>query len=317
MKIHKAQAIGHLHLLWWWTLDFSPTGELSAFTSCEIAGAAEWTGDEDGFVGALKETGWLEEDGRLHDWHDYAGRLIEERDWKRKRDREYQRERRQRIAGDSPTNRGATVPNPTLPNPTEPNTSPPATPPQVDPRDEEEARTVHDVIAYLNEKAGRNFKAVEAHARMIRGRLAEGFTPDDFKRVIDNKVAGWKDDPKMADYLRPETLFRPSHFQSYLNERPSNAPRPGEPGYVLTDLDRVIVGFKKARGIPPEDKAWNREMFDKQRPHAKSLLDYFGGDWERAVDCIAATAEKCATLPSWGWTAVMNHAPDFKNGGTR
>ena len=53
---------------------------------------------------------------------------------------------------------------------------------------------------------------------MIKARLDEGYTVDDFKTVIDKKVKAWKDDPKMSAYLRPETLFRPSHFESYLNE---------------------------------------------------------------------------------------------------
>ena len=49
-------------------------------------------------------------------------------------------------------------------------------------------------------------------------RLAEGFTIDDFKKVIDVKCAQWLNDPNMKKYLRPETLFKASHFESYLNE---------------------------------------------------------------------------------------------------
>jgi hypothetical protein len=91
LKINKAQAIGHLHLLWWWTLDYAPHGDLSAFTSYEIGAAAEWSGDADGFLKALQEIGWL--DGmNIHDWADYAGKLIEERT----RDKERKRAARQR-----------------------------------------------------------------------------------------------------------------------------------------------------------------------------------------------------------------------------
>ncbi|GAT35605.1 hypothetical protein TSACC_3676 [Terrimicrobium sacchariphilum] len=91
LKINKAQAIGHLHLLWWWTLDYAPDGDLSAYTSYEIGAAAEWSGDADGFLNALQEVGWL--DGmNVHDWADYAGKLIEER----ARDKERKRAARQR-----------------------------------------------------------------------------------------------------------------------------------------------------------------------------------------------------------------------------
>lgn len=78
-----------------------------------------------------------------------------------------------------------------------------------------------EIIDYLNEKAHRNYRSSsEATQKLIRARLAEGFTVDDFKRVIDNKCASWLDDPKMDDYLRPSTLFCRSKFEAYLNERP-------------------------------------------------------------------------------------------------
>lgn len=72
------------------------------------------------------------------------------------------------------------------------------------------------VIDYLNEKAGKNFKLVESNKKHINARIKEGFKLEDFKKVIDNKVTEWKNDDKMNQYLRPETLFS-SKFQSYLN----------------------------------------------------------------------------------------------------
>lgn len=82
---------------------------------------------------------------------------------------------------------------------------------------------VQEVISYLNQKTGKNFgtktKATVSH---IKARLKDGFTVDDFKRVIDIKVSKWKNDPKMKDYLRPETLFG-TKFESYLNEVPIKA----------------------------------------------------------------------------------------------
>jgi uncharacterized phage protein (TIGR02220 family) len=75
------------------------------------------------------------------------------------------------------------------------------------------------IVSYLNEKTGKKFKADSAETKkFINGRLAEGHTVEDFKRVIDIKVEKWRDDPKMSDYLRPSTLFRPGNFEAYLNE---------------------------------------------------------------------------------------------------
>ena len=77
-----------------------------------------------------------------------------------------------------------------------------------------------EIVQYLNQKAGKNFKHTTRKTQsLIKARLREGFTVDDFKRVIDNKTKEWKHDPKMSKYLRPETLFG-TKFESYLNEVP-------------------------------------------------------------------------------------------------
>ena len=77
---------------------------------------------------------------------------------------------------------------------------------------------VSEIIDYLNSKLGTRYKKGKATSSMIKARLDEGHTVEDFKTVIDKKVKAWASDPKMSQYLRPETLFRPSHFESYLNE---------------------------------------------------------------------------------------------------
>ena len=77
---------------------------------------------------------------------------------------------------------------------------------------------VRDVIAYLNEKTGKRFSPKSAVAiRHIKARLKEGYTLSDFRTVIDKKVRSWKNDARMAQYLRPETLFG-TKFDGYLNE---------------------------------------------------------------------------------------------------
>lgn len=76
----------------------------------------------------------------------------------------------------------------------------------------------NDILSYLNDQTGHSYKLTEAVKKLINGRLKEGFTLDDFKKVIDTKVQKWSKDPKMKTYLRPSTLFSPTHFQEYLNE---------------------------------------------------------------------------------------------------
>lgn len=77
---------------------------------------------------------------------------------------------------------------------------------------------VREVIDYLNSVLGTGYRASsKKSASLINARLNDGFTVDDFKAVIDKKAAAWRDDPKMAKYLRPETLFG-TKFEGYLNE---------------------------------------------------------------------------------------------------
>lgn len=75
------------------------------------------------------------------------------------------------------------------------------------------------VISYLNEKAGKAYRIGAATQKVIQARQAEGFSEEDFRKVIDIKVETWKG-TDMEQYLRPETLFRASKMDGYLNETP-------------------------------------------------------------------------------------------------
>ena len=78
------------------------------------------------------------------------------------------------------------------------------------------------VLEYLNEQAKTNFRATSKKTQsLINARIREGFTVDDFKKVIDVKVQQWLNDEKMKKYLRPATLFG-TKFESYLNEYKQN-----------------------------------------------------------------------------------------------
>jgi uncharacterized phage protein (TIGR02220 family)/predicted phage replisome organizer len=74
------------------------------------------------------------------------------------------------------------------------------------------------IVEYLNEKAGTGYKATTAKTKTaIKARLAEGFTLEDFKTVIDKKCTDWLGS-EYEQYLRPETLFG-TKFESYLNAK--------------------------------------------------------------------------------------------------
>ncbi|MGQ7424385.1 phage replisome organizer N-terminal domain-containing protein [Streptococcus suis] len=77
-------------------------------------------------------------------------------------------------------------------------------------------------IQYLNQETGHTYKFIATHTKFIQARYKDGYTLEDFKKVIDTKVAQWKNNTEMAKYLRPKTLFSPSNFDSYLNEVPKH-----------------------------------------------------------------------------------------------
>ncbi|MBT9175542.1 MAG: hypothetical protein DDT22_01222 [candidate division WS2 bacterium] len=74
-----------------------------------------------------------------------------------------------------------------------------------------------EIISDLNKKTGKSYKTTDATKALIKARLSEGFTLEDFQKVHENMSAKWKDDPKMNQYLRPATLYQASKFESYLN----------------------------------------------------------------------------------------------------
>jgi hypothetical protein len=130
LALPEPHVAGHLVFLWLWALDNAPDGSLPASARL-IERASGWNGEPGAFMQALIAAGLLEHDGdnlRIHDWDDYAGKLIDQRHANADRQRRH-RERVKavmsdlptaHITGTSPLRNPATVPNPTVPNPTQP-----------------------------------------------------------------------------------------------------------------------------------------------------------------------------------------------------
>lgn len=107
LNIKQVQAVGHLVMLWLWTLEVAPKGSLSDFTDAEIADGAGWRGrDKGSFIYALIEAGFMDCDYRIHDWEDYAGDLLDRREKERLRKQEQrlkQRQKREKMDADIET----------------------------------------------------------------------------------------------------------------------------------------------------------------------------------------------------------------------
>lgn len=74
-----------------------------------------------------------------------------------------------------------------------------------------------EIIAYLNEKTNSKFKATtEATRKLMSGRLSEGYSVEDFRKVVDAMKKKWEG-TDYEQYLTPTTLFAPSNFEKYYN----------------------------------------------------------------------------------------------------
>jgi len=74
-----------------------------------------------------------------------------------------------------------------------------------------------EILAFLNEKAGRAYRPTETNLRFIAARLKQGASVVDCKQVIAKKCREWKGSD-MEQFLRPATLFNDTKFNQYVGE---------------------------------------------------------------------------------------------------
>lgn len=86
---------------------------------------------------------------------------------------------------------------------------------------------VEQVVDYLNLKANTKYRSNSSKTqKCINARIHEGYTEEDFYKVIDNKCTDWLG-TEWEKFLRPETLFG-TKFENYLNQ-PVRKPSTGNP----------------------------------------------------------------------------------------
>jgi uncharacterized phage protein (TIGR02220 family) len=86
-------------------------------------------------------------------------------------------------------------------------------------KDKGKEKECQEVIDHLNKKTNRSYKLTSKHQSLISARLKD-YTVRQLKDVINIKFNQWNNDQKMSIYLRPETLFNATKFESYIQEVP-------------------------------------------------------------------------------------------------
>lgn len=80
LQCDRPTALGYLQLLWDYTGEVAPQGNIGKWSDAAIAAACDWHGDAAAFVCDLVDAGWLDrvEEHRLlvHDWGDHCERWV-------------------------------------------------------------------------------------------------------------------------------------------------------------------------------------------------------------------------------------------------
>lgn len=84
------------------------------------------------------------------------------------------------------------------------------------------AKFISDVQSFFNAETGKTIEFLSGKDCLNLTRIYDhGRTLDDVKSVIRRKNSQWKNDSRMAQYIRPSTLFG-EKFEEYLNEAEVN-----------------------------------------------------------------------------------------------
>ena len=116
---------------------------------------------------------------------------------------------------------------------------------------EEVITILEDLNKRIKSKKGFSPSA-KVNQNLIKARMSEGFTAENFITVNEKKVKQWLHDPAMSKYLRPETLYG-KKFDGYLNE-------------VVCDLPATNSDSLNNNKFPSADErriTKNRKNFEK------------------------------------------------------
>ena len=221
----------HVVALWLWAAEYAEDGDVSRLDNDELAGVMQLNGSKANLFQVLKDSGLVDQDGRIHDWQDIVGRhrgaAERIRRWRERNPEavriDNQRRRARADASDpvrtdlvsgSRRNVSARFGVATGQDRT-----------GQDRTGENQGRGGGDgpcaecvvAISFLNETAHLDFPVNKGTTRLLHARHQE-YTLRDVKRVIRVKAAEWLTDDKMRGFLRPRTLFGPENFAQYVGQ---------------------------------------------------------------------------------------------------
>lgn len=191
--------------LWAWAAESQPDGDLSGYSSEEIAELIGFFGNAkcnaQAMLQALKDSGFVDESGMIHDWGEHNGyhetfsiraKKAAEARWSKENPPTPPKEEIGKGKGKGKGEKHCLTNATSIYSP--------------------ESRVA---LHWLNEKSGKHFRECESSLAPINARLQEpGVDIEGVKKMIERQCLRWLG-TEQADYLRPETLFGKQKFDGY------------------------------------------------------------------------------------------------------
>lgn len=200
--------------LWAYAAENQPDGDLSGYGN-ELAMLIGCDKHASSMLQALKDSGFVDADCRIHDWQEHNGyheayatraKIAAAARWAKKKAPQTPKEEKEmeKEIGDKHCSKHCSKHSTSI---------------------------AWSIIEYLNSLSGRSFRQTDTNVKLISARLAEtGVTPDGVKKMMERQAKKWKG-TTMSEYLRPETLFNKTKFDSYYaaKDSPIETTPPGVP----------------------------------------------------------------------------------------
>lgn len=260
LSVDRWSLIGHLLELWWWGLDNVPSdGCMGQISNIEIASASEWNGDPDVFVNTLIEVGFIDEDSRgrwLHDWYDYAGKLLVKREKEKERSK-LRRQIEQTTAGqptvDQRSEREPTTESCAAQLPIQ-------LPIQNDLKDHDHSSAkandyTEDFETFWNAYPRKIGKA--GAFKTWKSRIKDGYTTNDLIQASKNYSTYCVQSLTETQFIKhPSTFLGPSlAFQDFINGMPEITHKS-----IQSKSVAALEEWKKRKGLTNDDQSGNGEI---------------------------------------------------------
>ncbi len=151
------------------------------------------------------------------------------------------------------------------------------------------------VVAVMRSRADRNWRSTGGGVKNLHARHVESGV-DACLQVVANMAARWMGDEKMEFYFRPSTLFRPGHFDEYLNARRAT---PAEEKDTTTSRQQRFKIRCSNCGL-----VWTRSVMVSKNQQFESLDYHQKAAAEAFANAVTGQGQEC------GCMSVVTVCPD-------